>query len=1162
MGLNRCEVRTNLLKYFIKEVLLRSSVILLFCCLISSGIIADEKSPVTMPLPALADSAAWEIKPQDSTVLSLTEQKDWLSVGFKCEKGNKGRLLLKQPVQIPDWVTGLSFLGTNNGTLSGLWIMVLISDAKGREYLYHTSSYHSFKYGVFYPEHIQRRCREVRFSVEGLERPKLVPKAGASITGVNNTWADPEKPLTLKGLYFEGDQHRENDKNTPQFLFRDFVLTGLNPQNSKFYYQFDDQECFGEITPFPYVTPGQFGRWFGRQFNFSWEVLDDYAGQPFLAGGKSFNLDPDDNTKPMPVQLAEHLEIPVDTEGTYWVRVKFRWAKKLDSIPEVIDEKEYRLYVHKGKKRIEHQPISADQFIPNNYIRIAPTRPSLIFADNEKFFVPVVFWKPENDSREWKCQVTVTRGKQGEAVKELEASPKWENDRFTVNCDLSSLPAGAYQVTGKLLTEGRLFDLTARLVGRKDAGHVKDKTAAVLAGVPSWQQLLNAKESMFHLCPILPDNGVRDRQQEAWDNYFRPFLDHAGELSRDIELQIPWKNVEPLPGVYDWSTVDRFVDYADKKRLQVLLWPEFRAGNTPEWLPSFCEENPEGAIFGHNAYLFHGARPNLFHAPAIRDRIMMLISKMVERYRSHPGVQGYFACLEHPGDAPYKGWFEGYSPESRKAFIEYCKRKWPDLVQLNKRWQTNFASWQDVDHPRGNVSERFRLDWLLFRTDSIEDFLKEIVKTIRGFDPKRLIVIYGDGYHDLDWFRDQGCMSANGGSHDVMAYPAYAQVALQKLPQRTEDHSPGNWSAYFPSQMDASVFAMTAAGGINAHCKAYVRTQIPWAEYLKDRDQSLGRYQRFIPVWQELRHTECLPIETFLYSDITSYLISAKTTYFGWYNSPWQLINVEAAHIPVSAGPYEFWKNGKLLMLTNDKTDTLEQAAIDRIVGYAENGGTVLMTANAGRKCIEDSQADWVLLKRFGFTSPAGAEQQNRKATAAPQAGEIFNETAKPFVLRDIWQMSPSADTRTAAFFDPDRKQAAISWKPFGKGKVAVIWARTLVPPMHSKENYPFLRDIAKWAGVDLYSDATTDLFWTNLLKQKDKDVYYGLVHVGTWQDCPNQPVTGAVQWLGVPDGNYSVTEILSGKKLGDFSAGDLRTKGISLTLKPREVAIYKIEKR
>ena len=102
----------------------------------------------------------------------------------------------------------------------------------------------------------------------------------------------------------------------------------------------------------------------------------------------------------------------------------------------------------------------------------------------------------------------------------------------------------------------------------------------------------------------------------------------------------------------------------------------------------------------------------------------------------------------------------------------------------------------------------------------------------------------------------------------------------------------------------------------------------------------------------------------------------------------------------------------------------------------------------------------------------------------------------------------------------------------------------------------PFFRDFARWAGVAIPADADSTLLWTNLLKRDDGAAWYGLVHAGH----DGKPVTGRTWWPGLPDGTYHVTELINPRDLGELPAERLRTEGVSVTLQPHEVTIFKLE--
>ncbi len=1142
------------------------AVFVALACTTLSSLRAEDKGQV-WPLPAWDDAAAWTSKSAGEKPFSVFSSEKSLFVRFDCAKENVAELRLKEPIPMPADATGFTFLCGNNGAVSGLWIKVLAQDSKGKEFAFHTTSWFSFQKGVFFPEHIQRRVCVERFVTPGFDRVEMEPSSNATIEGPA-PHVKPVPPYTLVGLRFVGEHQRKEEAFTELF-FKDFAITKLDPRNSPLYYQFRDHEGFGELDPLPYLTPAHMGKHYGKRFDMSWELRDSYDGNPFLVDGKTFEFtqvgwQEKGDGVPYPLQIAQKIEFPVKEKGTYWARVRMRWSHDGKSpIPQQVEEREFRLDVVNGAEKIERQPVTADVMAPNCFIRVAPERKTLIFNNDEKFTLKVAFRNPGEAVKDASYRAVIKLASGEEEVKALDIAPVWEGDKpFIAEVDLSDLKPATYKVLAEIRAGKQLFDQVERLIARTGTAAAA-ADAPIPASVPSWKEMLASPKPMFHLTPILPDN-LPQSGAKAWDEYYRPFLDKAGELSTQIEFAFDWNTVEPLPGVFDWGIVDRFVEYAQSKGLTVQLWPSFR--DLPEWVPAKYEMSVDGKVFGSKqAYLFHGGRPNYVHAPEIRNRIVEFIKNVAQRYRGHPAVHSYFFCFEHPGDAPYAGWFEGYAAESVQAFRREVLKTLKTIAAANTRWGTTYASWDEVVPPPKSASSQYRLDWLRFKTNGIEGLLKDCVTAIRSADPKRLIDMYADGAADLRWFSEQGCMSANGGSHDTMAMPDYAAFPLAGLPQRTEDHSPGNWTAYFPTQLDASVFAMMAGGGANAHCKAYVFSKNRFSD-MADPNVSLGRYKRFMPIWTELRAADLAqPIEAFLLKDHASYLVAANTTYGGWWGDPWGVVSLSQAHVPAAAGYGDLWKNGKLLIaISSQHLREMEAGLLDRVAAFVENGGTLLMSADAGRKSLDAPGEDWVLLHRFGVAPPEGDVIPSRNTLAVPAPGAIFKDDAKAFTLREIWKVKPPEGMETAAFFDGDQQRAALSWKSVGKGKVAVLWAQTVVPPLFSQPNgsYPFLRDIARWAGIQPMADSTDSRLWTNLLKTKDGSTFYGLAHVGSWQHNPATGVDCAARWLVLPEGNYHVTELISGKEIGDFTAAQLKSDGLPVKLGPREVAIFRMTKK
>ena len=217
------------------------------------------------------------------------------------------------------------------------------------------------------------------------------------------------------------------------------------------------------------------------------------------------------------------------------------------------------------------------------------------------------------------------------------------------------------------------------------------------------------------------------------------------------------------------------------------------------------------------------------------------------------------------------------------------------------------------------------------------------------------------------------------------------------------------------------------------------------------------------------------------------------------------------------------------------------------------------MPVDAGRRAPETPEEDWVLLREFGFIPPADKEPNTNYVDAAPSSVEVFPKNTKPFRLREFWASTDQPDQQVIATFQGDSKRPAITWKPFGKGRIVVVWASTIVPA--AAEGYPLLRDIARWAGIAIHDEGTPASLWTNLLRDEAKDRYYGLVYRSSYPGGSDRPAIDGVTRWHLPAGDYKVTEMISDREIGTRTAALLKDEGLAAKFNPYEVAVYRIEK-
>jgi hypothetical protein len=320
-----------------------------------------------------------------------------------------------------------------------------------------------------------------------------------------------------------------------------------------------------------------------------------------------------------------------------------------------------------------------------------------------------------------------------------------------------------------------------------------------------------------------------------------------------------------------------------------------------------------------------------------------------------------------------------------------------------------------------------------------------------------------------------------------------------------------------------------------------------------------------MPIWTELRQTNTMPFECFLYQNMQACMLKENNLGSAAVaRDTAAIIDCMDNHLTFGVGSSEFWKKSKLLLLVSEDLASLEQHAMDEILDYAKNGGTVVMTAGAGGINV-DAAAKGSLLQQFGFPALSSTNGVTGLTKAVPRSGSVFPAEAQSFYVAKAYSVPPPADAETVASFNGEPRRAALSWKPFGKGKVAVIWGQGILPPSREPVAVPnpggLLRSLARWAGSTVYADASLPRFWVNVLQGRDQKNYYGLVYYMAYMEKSKDAVSGNVRFLTLPPGNYRLTELVTGKSAGTFTHRQLAETGIPTALAPEAVAIYRMER-
>ena len=238
--------------------------------------------------------------------------------------------------------------------------------------------------------------------------------------------------------------------------------------------------------------------------------------------------------------------------------------------------------------------------------------------------------------------------------------------------------------------------------------------------------------------PIIPDfphilHGG-DYNPDQW-------LKIPGTIDRDFQLMdeahcnafsvaiFSWAQLEPAMDQFDFGWLDDIFDRcanSDKKLFLATV-----SASKPNWLanrfPEILRVQQDGS-----REPFQTRANCCFSSPVFRERVRIINSKLSERYANHPALGGWHISNEYNGEC----WCEN----CRKSFVKWLKHRYKTLENLNQAywtafWGHTYSQWEDVE-PRNRAIYCARLDWKRFTSDTIIEFMKFEIETIRKYSNK------------------------------------------------------------------------------------------------------------------------------------------------------------------------------------------------------------------------------------------------------------------------------------------------------------------------------------------------------------------------------------------------------------------------------------------
>jgi beta-galactosidase len=203
-----------------------------------------------------------------------------------------------------------------------------------------------------------------------------------------------------------------------------------------------------------------------------------------------------------------------------------------------------------------------------------------------------------------------------------------------------------------------------------------------------------------------------------------------------------WGTLEPKPGVFDFSHVDRVLVAMDKAGIKVIVGTPTYA--IPTWL---AREHPDVLAITPRGPGEYGRRQNMdITNTEFRKAAERVIVALIEHVKDHPSVIGYQLDNE---TKPY----DTSGPNVQAAFVQWMRQRFPDLDAMNKEfgldyWSNRINNWADFPSANGSINASLSSAFAEFQRSLVTEYLAWQAGLVRAHARPNQFVTHN---FDLDW---------------------------------------------------------------------------------------------------------------------------------------------------------------------------------------------------------------------------------------------------------------------------------------------------------------------------------------------------------------------------------------------------------------------------
>lgn len=273
-------------------------------------------------------------------------------------------------------------------------------------------------------------------------------------------------------------------------------------------------------------------------------------------------------------------------------------------------------------------------------------------------------------------------------------------------------------------------------------------------------------------------------------------------LDKDIEMmkeaginlvriaESTWSTLEPRPGVFDYSHIDRVLDKMHEAGIDVIVGTPTYA--IPSWLYKMHPEIMADTKTGRRPY---GARQIMdITSPAYLFYGERVIRKLISHVAQHPAVVGF----QIDNETKYYG---TAGENVQRMFVRYLRDKFGTTDALNAAfgfdyWSNRVDAWEDVPDVRGTINGSFAAEFEKFQRSLVTQFLAWQAAIVREYAREDQFIT-----HNLDFDFSRGCSSGVQPDVDHDQVAKCLDIAGCDIYHPTQMHLTGIEIAQFGDQI-------------------------------------------------------------------------------------------------------------------------------------------------------------------------------------------------------------------------------------------------------------------------------------------------------------------------------------------------------------------------